>query len=233
MYDDDLDMKPAEDGGEPPAWMLTFADLVSLLICFFVLLYSMKSVDESIWQKVTGSFAGALNYSQKFKQVSPNNESGVDAERILNADGMEYIESVLYTKFDKEGLSNLVGFKRNPKDNSLHITVPGKYMFEKNTAKLTEDGKSVLTFITETVQYINDDLEVANYVEPSITGRSMQASIFRSLAVRDFILRKGSKKTIKVVGYGSEMYESMQDIMSEEELQKETVKLDFIIRSKV
>ena len=37
MYDEDI-KEEDKGGGEPPAWMLTFADLVSLLICFFVLL---------------------------------------------------------------------------------------------------------------------------------------------------------------------------------------------------
>lgn len=232
MYYDDFEEKP-KAAAETPAWMLTFADLVSLLICFFVLLYSMKSVDESLWKKISGSFAGALNYSQKFKQVSPNNESGVEAEQILNSDGMEYIESILVAKFEREGLLEYVKFKRDLSDNSLHVKIPGKYMFIMDTPDITAEGESMLTFITETVQYINDDLEIANYVGPDSRGLAMQNSMARSLAVRDFILRKGSKKTIKVIGFGSELYDSVKDIMTEEELQENAIKLNFIIRDKL
>jgi chemotaxis protein MotB len=232
MYDDDFEETPKKEP-QVAAWMLTFADLVSLLICFFVLLYAMKTVNENIWKQITGSFAGALNYSQKFKKITPNNESGVDAQAILKTDDMEYIESVLNAKFAKESLSEYVSFNRNFEDNSLHIIVPGKYMFVDDTNKITPKGESILVFISETVQYINDDLEIANYVKSSDDKRAMQKSMLRSLAVKEFVLSKGSKKTIKIVGFGSVLYDDMKDIMSQEELDNKTIKLDFIIRSKV
>ena len=41
--------KRQEDAPAPgaPAWMATFSDLMNLLLCFFVLLFAMSSVDES------------------------------------------------------------------------------------------------------------------------------------------------------------------------------------------
>ena len=40
-----------------PAWMATFSDLMNLLLCFFVLLFSMSSVDEKKWEEVAASFS--------------------------------------------------------------------------------------------------------------------------------------------------------------------------------
>ena len=38
--------KKADDAPKgSPAWMATFSDLMNLLLCFFVLLFSMSSVD--------------------------------------------------------------------------------------------------------------------------------------------------------------------------------------------
>lgn len=39
-----------------PAWMATFSDLMNLLLCFFVLLFSMSSIDEVKQEKVAASF---------------------------------------------------------------------------------------------------------------------------------------------------------------------------------
>lgn len=44
-----------------PAWMSTFSDLMNLLLCFFVLLYSMSSVDESKWEQVVASLQSTIN----------------------------------------------------------------------------------------------------------------------------------------------------------------------------
>ena len=50
------DTKSSSDevGLDPNAWMLTFGDLVTLLLTFFVLLLTMSSMDEKDLREVTG-----------------------------------------------------------------------------------------------------------------------------------------------------------------------------------
>lgn len=47
-----------EDAPPPgsPAWMATFGDLMNLLLCFFVLLFSMSSIDEKKFHEIAESF---------------------------------------------------------------------------------------------------------------------------------------------------------------------------------
>lgn len=51
--------KRKEDAPAPgaPAWMATFGDLMNLLLCFFVLLFSMSSVDAEKYELVVASFS--------------------------------------------------------------------------------------------------------------------------------------------------------------------------------
>ena len=35
-----------------PAWMATFSDLMNLLLCFFVLLFSMSSIEVSKFEEI-------------------------------------------------------------------------------------------------------------------------------------------------------------------------------------
>ena len=44
-----------------PAWMATFSDLMNLLLCFFVLLFSMSSIDEKRWEEVAASFTATFS----------------------------------------------------------------------------------------------------------------------------------------------------------------------------
>lgn len=48
--------KQEEAPSGSPAWMATFSDLMNLLLCFFVLLFSMSSIDEVKQEKVAASF---------------------------------------------------------------------------------------------------------------------------------------------------------------------------------
>lgn len=44
-----------------PAWMATFSDLMNLLLCFFVLLFSMSSVDAEKFQQVIASLQSSFS----------------------------------------------------------------------------------------------------------------------------------------------------------------------------
>ncbi|MBQ4417426.1 MAG: hypothetical protein II868_07010 [Butyrivibrio sp.] len=43
-----------------PAWTATFGDLMNLLLCFFVLLFSMSSVDAAKFEQIAASFSSAF-----------------------------------------------------------------------------------------------------------------------------------------------------------------------------
>lgn len=49
--------KPDEPKKGAPEWQATFADLMNLLLCFFVLLFSMSSVDAQKFEAVAASFS--------------------------------------------------------------------------------------------------------------------------------------------------------------------------------
>lgn len=60
-----------EEGPDPPeppgmpAWVMTFADLMSLLMCFFVLLLSFSQMDLSKFKKVAGSMEKAFGVQRE------------------------------------------------------------------------------------------------------------------------------------------------------------------------
>ena len=55
--------KKSEDSGSggSPAWMATFSDLMNLLLCFFVLLFAMSSVDAEKFELVVASLHNSFS----------------------------------------------------------------------------------------------------------------------------------------------------------------------------
>ncbi len=49
-----------------PAWMCTFADMMSLLLCFFVLILSFSSLDQVSFDRVAGSLKDAFGVQREF-----------------------------------------------------------------------------------------------------------------------------------------------------------------------
>lgn len=58
-----MSKKKKEDAPPPgaPAWMATFGDLMNLLLCFFVLLFSMSSVDAKKFEMIAASFSSTFS----------------------------------------------------------------------------------------------------------------------------------------------------------------------------
>jgi chemotaxis protein MotB len=59
----------ARDG--TPAWMVTFADLMSLLLAFFVLLFSFSELDNQIYKEVAGSMKDAFGVQRLIRVKQP------------------------------------------------------------------------------------------------------------------------------------------------------------------
>ncbi|GJM04824.1 MAG: flagellar motor protein MotB [marine bacterium B5-7] len=63
---DEAPVKKAEGGGSP-AWVMTFADLMSLLMCFFVLLLSFSNMDLLKFKQIAGSMKNAFGVQREIK----------------------------------------------------------------------------------------------------------------------------------------------------------------------
>ncbi len=70
-----------------PAWMATFSDLMNLLLCFFVLLFSMSSVDASKWEQVVASMTSAFSiFSDGSMSIGTGTLVGVGTSQLSNLD---------------------------------------------------------------------------------------------------------------------------------------------------
>ena len=67
--------KKQESGGGAPEWMVTYSDLVTLLLCFFVMLYASSNVDSGKIQAIASGFR-SMNQFQP--TLSNNNGEGIN-----------------------------------------------------------------------------------------------------------------------------------------------------------
>ncbi|MCR9279381.1 MAG: flagellar motor protein MotB [Pseudomonadaceae bacterium] len=64
---DDDDIQEEGDGGGGAGWIATFADLMSLLMCFFVLLLSFSEMDVLKFKRLAGSMNQAFGVQQQLR----------------------------------------------------------------------------------------------------------------------------------------------------------------------
>ena len=69
-----MDELPEEEKPGIPAWVVTFADLMSLLMCFFVLLLSFSEIDAQKFKQIAGELSKAFGVQRDVPR--PGNSQG-------------------------------------------------------------------------------------------------------------------------------------------------------------
>lgn len=130
--------KPEEAPAGAPAWMATFSDLMNLLLCFFVLLFSMSSTDTAKYNEIVEAITSSFS-------IFSGGGSALD-QGILISSGVsqlnelaEYYSNLAVENTAKEdGTKGGSGQKDTSKDENSNT---GKSEDNKNVKK--EESKEV------------------------------------------------------------------------------------------
>ena len=89
------------DGGTASTWLISFTDVMALMLTFFVLLFSMASPDEGKWDKLTQTAQESFNrfYGKPLHRGSEDavNIDKINFSRALNLNYLKSIICLLYT----------------------------------------------------------------------------------------------------------------------------------------
>ncbi len=213
-----------EGGGGAPLWMCTFADMVTLLMCFFVLLFSMSSTQQETFKELIKSLKSALGIeevpeagmSEARVEVSKENRGRDDhadkqeiANKLTKAVKQEMEEMVSDVKelimFNK--LGGLVRVRQGKE--GVVITISDMVLFPVGEAKMTAGGLKTMEKVSHILKKFSYPVSIAGHTDPSPihTARypsNWELSVCRATEVVRFLIRKGlDPGLITAEGYAS------------------------------
>jgi len=161
---------PVEQQEEPkagaPAWMVTFADLMSLLLTFFVLLLSMSSTEAAKFRAMAGSLRDAFGMKSDFA-LSPTSMSDEilphDDERQGDASADDELERELREALEELGVDT--GDMKMEGDDSVLLRLDGDLLFASGEARLKPKALPVLDAIARYLNGTNYVLDVVGYTD--------------------------------------------------------------------
>lgn len=137
--------EPAKGG--LPGWMGTYGDLVTLLLCFFILMFSMSSVDATKYKAVVESFGERFG-------VMPGGDALTGGELIIHNEGKLSglnVETEYTTDPDKKPTEadNTNGTIETPTETSITTNDTSQYLTDAElmatkTGKIAQEIQSYL-----------------------------------------------------------------------------------------
>lgn len=209
--------KTSEGGLRGDEWLPTYADTVTLLLTFFVLLYSMASVDVEKTKSIAQAFTSMMNGSEGTSLLEYNMYNGevplIGGETEDNIEGGEELtEQERMYKDVKEfvndnNLSSVVDIIDD--ERGIVIQLRDNILFETSSSELREDSKEVLNKINSLIESVENPILVEGHTDnrPINTSRfpsNWELSADRAVnVVRYFIESKGQNPTrFSAAGYG-------------------------------
>jgi len=212
-----------------PGWLVQFGDLMSLLLCFFILLLSMATMDKKkveeyfdIMRRSMGFLEGAADTAEAQKESQANDhrdssEAGNQGDMGGGNDNGEFtqeIEDLANEYNDTNDASKddevSVTIKNN---NEFSMDIPSSLMFEDGSYKIDNiQAKRFIRKIARVIRTMSDgmDIEVIGYSSAgegqsgSIPRDSWDVSALRSIEiVKELMKNKIEPSRLKVSAFGS------------------------------
>lgn len=163
-----------------PEWMVTFSDVISLLVTFFVLILTFSTMEIQEFQKLAGALQGGFGV---MGPISESNREALYHKDILRADRQRSQGSILPFARDlddlEEDLDELKQMRRRETelkidriDDGMRIRIDGDQMFEPGSDRLLPGFESVVQELGEILSGYPNDIVVEGHVDASFTGSS-------------------------------------------------------------
>lgn len=189
--------------GEPeegaPEWMCTFSDMMSLLLCFFILLFAMSNLETKKFQQAIASIQGALGriptlYTTSF--TKPASTTPQTSEPMQRNKTVERAKEAIAEKArsrlnadEKTQEISVEGVKEG-----IRFTLSGRMLFQPGLAILTPEGKTILNGVALTLSEfpklrvrIEGHTDSSPLPANSVFADNWKLAEARSMTVMDFL----------------------------------------------
>jgi len=170
MSDGEGDGGGGHDNAGSMRWLLTYADMITLLMAFFIMMYSMSVLNLAKFQEVAFSIRsgfggpleggpGMLTFPQRKDSITPNindiaESSGPGAIPGVAKEISEYVK--------QQGLGGVVRMRVEQRGLVVSL-VTDEVLFDLGRAELRPRAKGILSKVADVVRDIPNDIAVEGH----------------------------------------------------------------------
>jgi len=192
-----------EESSSSPPWYLSYGDMVTQLLCFFIMLFSMSTIDVAKLRKIVEYFrarGGLESVMEGTKEIINEYPPTEEMEKLKK------VKKELEKKIKEMKMENYIKAILEEKGLIIRFTEP--ILFDKGSADLKPQLFPLLKEIASILQNIPNNIRIEGYTcdLPINTPKypsNWELSTARAINVAKFLIeQKIQPPRIYVVGYG-------------------------------
>ena len=209
--------KSGDEGSNSTGWLTTFNDLVTLLMVFFVLLFTMSSVDAKKMQDFQYALQSGLGILEAGRgvNISIKNTQPVEGMSRINT---QHEGTNTSKNYRMTGLINDASFKSLEANFNIQVTrteqgirlsFADQILFDFGKADIRPAGHALLNHVAGAIQKVPDAVRVEGHTDniPISTARfpsNWELSVARAVNVVKYFVEFGhiAPSRLSAVGYG-------------------------------
>ena len=185
-----IDATPPE--APPTPWMLTFADLVSLMLTFFVLMFALSGVKTERFDALAASLSYALNPPLVRAAATPSALKNIDRVATKPGDELPYLAGLLGNVVAE--IPALKEAKLALYDDRLELVLPPRLVFGGDGPEVAASAKPVIAALSQAVGGIG------NHVTVAVRAPDWNAALARAGALANALRAAGLDRALRVTG---------------------------------
>lgn len=232
-YDNRYSHKTAKDYVNSNTWIVSFTDIMALMLTFFVLLYSMSSPEQNKWKEMTSGIQKQLNRSINAPYQSGVQES-IEIAKINFKEALDlnYLSAIINDLIEEN--ENLSEIKTNNLANGLAISIPENILFAEEKSDISEEGSKILHLIAGKLHRIKNRIEIVGYgTKHNVLTAEQNAPehwslpMNRAIAISSILYKNGYKNPLTIRSFHEKnIYTDKDDTK-----QKESSYIDIVVMS--
>ncbi len=233
----DINGRHQRDASNSQAWMITFTDLLSLMLAFFVLLFSMKQIELDAWRSVVEGLSKNLNPSSEWTDPGNPAKRTIGRVDIRYASDLGYLHAVFDEKIRGDGV--LAQSIVQQLDDRLVISLPGELLFASGSATIKPEAETAVAELASVLALVANQVDIVGYTDPDpITVQrrfksNWELSLARAGAVATTLADAGYVERVKIIGRADSQYYDLSDKLEYRDRMRLARRVDIIVRETV
>lgn len=136
-----------EDKKSTQDWLTTYSDMVTLLLCFFVLLFSFSEIDAQKFRAIMSSFQGGSGVLESGSSMDIPEELEGDMNTNIDEEELEKLKGIIEEYAESIGLKEEITL--TIEERGLVIRFMDSVFFDSGKAEIKSESKQILHYMAE------------------------------------------------------------------------------------